>query len=261
MYATLSNSLHATYVIWAKHMHLFWKSTEQTFGLILQSVLWVVLFGVGMRGIVGDVGGSDYMSFILPGIIAFSALSGAIGGGLILLVERLRGIMKEYLVSPVPRLSILLGNAASTATKAMFQAMIMLLVGVLMGARLEGTLLGWLVALLLVVLFALGFSGFALAMAAQSKSIMGYHGMIFLFNLPVLFASNALYPLDVLPAWMRVVVLINPTTYLIDATRSLAFGTATALPLPLSVAITLALAVGGIWFAYLSFQRSVRREA
>jgi ABC-2 type transport system permease protein len=260
MYATLSTNLYATYVIWSKHMHQFWKSTEQTFGLALQSVIWVVLFGVGMRGVVGEVQGSDYMSFMLPGIIAFSAVSGSIGGGLILLDERLRGIMKEYLVAPIPRISILLGNAASTATKALFQAVLMLIAGMVMGAHLVGNPLGWLAALLLVALFAIGFSGFALAFAAQSKSIMGYHGMIFLFNLPILFASNALYPIDALPTWMRFLVLLNPTTYLVDALRVLAFGAESTLPLLLSALVVTALAACGVWLAYISFQRTVQRE-
>lgn len=252
--------MYATYVIWSKHMHKFLHSTEEAIGLALQSVLWVVLFGVGMRGLITDIEGNDYMSYILPGIVALSALGGAVGGGLILLDERLRGITKEYLVAPIPRLSILLGNAASTATKAMLQALLMLAIGLLMGARLDGHALGWIGALLLVALFTIGFSGMALAIAAQSRSIMGYHGMIFLFNLPVLFASNALYPLSVLPGWMQFVVLLNPATYLIDAVRALAFGTPATLPLLLSVVVVAAVAAGGIWLAYASFQRSLQRH-
>ncbi|MBO9319483.1 MAG: ABC transporter permease, partial [Chloroflexus sp.] len=118
--------MYATYVIWTRHMRKFVQQTEELFGLALQSVLWVVLFGVGMRGMISSIGGNDYMSFILPGIIALSALGGAVGGGMVLLDERLRGIVKEYLAAPIPRLSILLGSAASTATKALFQAILML---------------------------------------------------------------------------------------------------------------------------------------
>jgi ABC-2 type transport system permease protein len=179
---------------------------------------------------------------------------------LTLLDERLRGIMKEYLVSPIARLSILLGNAASTATKSLFQAIIMLIVGLLMGAHLAGNPLGWLGALFLIMLFAAGFSGFALAIAAHSRSIMGYHGMIFLFNLPVLFASNALYPLTTLPDWMKVIVLINPTTYLVDAIRALAFGVPPTLPLLLSAGVVFCMAVLGIWLAFISFQRTMQRQ-
>jgi ABC-2 type transport system permease protein len=250
--------MYATYVIWSKHMTKFLRSTEELLGLALQSVLWVVLFGVGMRGVVAEVGGSDYMSYILPGIVALSALGGAVGGGMVLLDERLRGILKEYLAAPIPRLSILLGSATSTATKALVQAAIMLVVGVLMGARLSLNPLGWLGALLLLGLFAVGFSGLALAVAAVSRSIAGYHGMIFLFNLPLLFASNALYPLAVLPPWMKVIVLANPTTYLIDAVRTLAFGAEATLPLALCVAVVALFAALGTWLALSVFQRSLR---
>jgi ABC-2 type transport system permease protein len=250
--------MYATYVIWQKHMTKFLHSVEELLGLFLQSVLWVVLFGVGMRGMVGDVDGADYMSYILPGIVALSALSGAVGGGMILLDERLRGIMKEYLAAPIPRLSILLGNATSTATKAMFQALLMLIIGVLMGARLGPNPLGWLAALLLLALFAIGFSGLALAVAAVSRSIAGYHGMIFLFNLPLLFASNALYPLRILPTWMQWIVLANPVTYLIDAVRVLAFGSTPSVPLALSIAVIMLFAALGTWLALRAFQRSIR---
>ncbi|WP_322817247.1 ABC transporter permease [Chloroflexus sp.] len=250
--------MYATYVIWTRHMRKFVQQTEELFGLALQSVLWVVLFGVGMRGMIGAVGGNDYMSFILPGIIALSALGGAVGGGMVLLDERLRGIVKEYLAAPIPRLSILLGSAASTATKALFQAALMLVVGLLMGARLSVNPIGWLGALALLGVFAIGFSGLALGVAAISRSIAGYHGMIFLFNLPLLFASNALYPLDVLPDWMRVIVLINPATYFIDAVRALAFGTAATLPLWLSGLILIGFAAVSMVFALTLFQRSLR---
>ena len=251
--------MYATYVIWQKHMYKFLHSGEELLGLFLQSVLWVVLFGVGMRGLISDVDGADYMSYILPGIVALSALSGAVGGGMILLDERLRGILKEYLAAPIPRLSILLGNAGSTATKAMFQAILMLIVGVLMGARLAPNPLGWLAALLLLALFAIGFSGLALAVATVSRSIMGYHGMIFLFNLPMLFASNALYPLRILPSWMQGIVLANPTTYLIDACRVLAFGAEPSVPLTLSVAVIALFAVLGTWLALSMFHRTIGR--
>jgi ABC-2 type transport system permease protein len=250
--------MYATYVIWNKHMMKFLRSQEELIGLALQSVLWVLLFGVGMRGMISEVEGSDYMSYILPGIVALSALGGAVGGGMVLLDERLRGILKEYLAAPIPRLSILLGSATSTATKAMVQAAIMLAVGVLMGARLSLNPLGWLAALLLLAVFAVGFSGLALAVAAVSRSIAGYHGMIFLFNLPLLFASNALYPIAVLPGWMRAIVLLNPTTYLIDAVRTLAFGAAPTLPMALSVAVIFLFAALCTWLALRLFQRSIR---
>jgi ABC-2 type transport system permease protein len=250
--------MYATVTIWHKHMTKFFRNREELGGLLIQPILWVVLFGVGMGALVGPVGGGDYLTFMLPGILALTALGGAVGGGMMLLDERLRGVMKEYLVAPIPRLSILLGNAASTVTKALFQSAIILLVGGLMGARLTGSPLGWLALALLLTLFTLGFAGIALAVAARSSSIMGYHGLIFLFNLPLLFASNALYPLAAMPGWIRAIALLNPTTYLIDALRALAFNGEPTLPLPLSFGAIVLFALAGISLAFLAFRRAVR---
>jgi ABC-2 type transport system permease protein len=87
---------------------------------------------------------------------------------------------------------------------------------------------------------------------------MGYHGMLFLFNLPLLFASNALYPLGQMPGWIRVLALLNPTTYLIDATRATAFGGSASIPLWVSMVILLLLAVAGTMLALASFRRTIR---
>ena len=249
--------MHATVTIWSKHMTKFFHNREELGGLLIQPILWVVLFGVGMGAVVGKVGGSDYMSFIVPGILALTALGGAVGGGMALLDERLRGIMKEYLAAPIPRLSILLGNAASTATKALFQAAIILIVGALMGARITSNPLGWLAFVVLLTCFTLGFAGVALAVAARSSSIMGYHGLIFLFNLPLLFASNALYPLFSMPGWIRALALLNPTTYLIDALRAVVFRGDATLPLALSFAVVGGFALLGLALALWSFRRAI----
>jgi ABC-2 type transport system permease protein len=250
--------MNATITIWSKHMTKFFHNREELGGLLIQPILWVVLFGVGMGALVRTVDGSDYMSFMLPGIIALTALGGAVGGGMVLLDERLRGIMREYLAAPIPRLSILLGNAASTVTKALFQALIILAIGTLMGARVTANPLGWLALVVLLSLFTLGFAGIALAFAARSQSIMGYHGMIFLFNLPLLFASNALYPLVSMPGWVRIIALLNPTTYLIDALRALTFGGTAAIALSISFAVIALFAALGLALALWSFRRTIR---
>ena len=137
----------ATYVLWNKHMRKFLANPMEMFGFAIQPVLWVVLFGAGMKSMMGAAMpgvGDQYVSFMLPGIVALSALGGAVGGGSVWLTERLRGIVKEYLVAPIPRLSILMGNALSTMTKSLFQAVIILIVGILMGARINTNPLGWL---------------------------------------------------------------------------------------------------------------------
>ena len=259
--------MNAAYTIWHKHMTKFFETKEESFGFLIQPILWVVLFGAGMKGMMGPAmpGGEDvYIGFFAPGIIALSALGGAIAGGSVWLDERVRGIVKEYLVAPIPRMSILMGNAMSNVTKSMFQAIVIFVVAVLMGARVDLNPLGWLGGLALTAGFGLGFSGIALAFASMAPHTGAYHGMIFILNLPLLFLSNALYPLDTLPTWMEIGARINPTTYVVDGLRQMVLEDGAALAggdvLPLwqcFLAVTI-FATLGMWFGFRAFKNSVK---
>jgi len=156
--------------IWRKHVGKFLGNAEELFGVIVQPVLWVVLFGVGMRSAVAVGAGDDYVGFMLPGIVALSAMGGAIGGGMVWLDERVRGIVREYLVAPVPRLGILLGNAGSTLTKSLLQALVIFAVGILMGAAVTGDVLGGSGDLPLLLCVAVTSAFAVLGLAAASRA-------------------------------------------------------------------------------------------
>lgn len=255
----------ATITIWEKQLKKSLIHGEEVFGMLLQPILWVVLFGVGMRSLMG-MGGSDmgdgYMTFVLPGIIALTAVSAAISGGSTWLNERLLGVVKEYLVAPIPRLSILMGHALYIVTQVAIQSLIILLVGLLMGARLHSNPLGWLAGFYFVTTYGLGFSGIALAVASKTESSGGYHVLIFLLQLPLLFWSNSLYPLDLLPGWMRIGALFNPTTYAVSGLRqvtmaSVTMGSSEPLSLWLCVVVLLVFAVLGMGLALRAFKSAV----
>ncbi len=260
--------MRAALTLWCKHMTKLFAHREESLGVLFQPILWVVLFGTGMKSIMATVmpgGGDYYMTLMVPGIIALTAMTGAIQGGLTLLEERLLGIMKEYLVAPIPRISILMGNAMSTITKSLFQSAIILVIGILMGAQFVGlNPVGWLGGLLLVILFGLGFAGIGLAVASKTSSTGGYHMLIFMLTLPLLFLSNALYPLESLPTWMQIGSKINPVSYVVDGWRQTIFDTGSNLaggeflPLWLCFLVVAIFAVLGISLAYGSFKKSIR---
>jgi ABC-2 type transport system permease protein len=243
------------------------SSPDEAIGMLIQPILWVVLFGVGMGSMLGATspgGEGFYTTFMLPGIIALTALGGAIGGGTEWLNERLQGIVKEYLAAPIPRMSILLGNAFSAMTKSLMQAIVIMIVGVLIGAKLNDNPLGWLGGLLLVAGYGLGFSGIAIAVASKTDSPGGYHMLIFMLNLPLLFLSNALYPLQTMPTWMEVAARINPTTYVVTGMRIMTFGTNEALgkvdtiPLWLCFLVVAIFLTFGMVLGYRSFKSSLK---
>ena len=261
--------MNAIATIWGKQLRKMVVHPEEIIGLLIQPILWVLLFGFGMRGLVDATSSSNvqgnYLTFMVPGIVALAALGGAIGGGNEWLTERLRGFVKEYLVAPIPRFSILAGNTLTILTKTLIQALVILGLGFLIGAQGGGSLIGWLVTLVLIGGYAAGFAGIALATASSTDSPGGYHMLIFILNMPLLFASNALYPLATLPTWMRIVALVNPTTHLVSGMRGVLFGNGAAfaaentLPLWTSFLAVFAFAGFGLILAARAFSRSIRK--
>ena len=258
--------MSAAMTLWGKHMQKLRVHPEEAFGMVIQSVLWVVLFGIGMKSLLGVTagGGDAYMTFMVPGIVALTAMSAAVGGGLTWLTERTMGIVKEYLAAPIPRISILGGNALSIITKTLFQSIIILVIGVCIGATGNLDPLGWLGGILLLIAYGLGFAGIALAFASKTNDPGSYHMVIFLFTLPLLFLSNALYPLESLPKWMEICARLNPTTYAVDGMRqtfmdsSIASSGGDYIALWICFAVLAAFAVICMSLAYFVFKRSIR---
>jgi ABC-2 type transport system permease protein len=246
------------WVIYRKHMHKFVRNTTELGGTLAAPLLLAMTFGAGMQGIVreGAIGGMNYISFITPGILGFTALSGAVNSGMTILEEKIRGYLKQYLVAPIPRMSVLLASTLSGFVKTLVQSLLILGIALLFGARPETSALGLVGALLVLALFMLAIVGFANGVALRSKSIGGYHTLLFLLNLPLLFLSNAFYPLDAMPLWMRAVALTNPTTYVVDGLRQTLFNGG-SLPLLLSIAVLALFAIFFQWYGVKSFRKVV----
>ena len=244
------------WVIFTKHMVKFTRNGAEVGGTLAAPLLLAITFGAGMTNVVdtATLGGLDYISYITPGILAFTALSAAVNAGMTMLEEKIRGFLKEYLAAPIPRFSILLASTLSGLLKALVQSVIILLIAVLFGARVTTSVPGLLGAVGVLALFMLTCVGFSNAMALRSKSIGGYHTMLFLLNLPLLFLSNALYPLATMPRWMQIVAYVNPTTYVVDGLRRTLFGAGT-LPLALCFGVLTFYAAICLWFGVRSFRR------
>ena len=248
-----------SWVIFTKHMHKFMHNGQELVGTLAAPLLLAATFGLGMEKLVATeaIDGLSYLSFITAGIIAFTALSGAINAGMTILEEKIKGMMKEYMVAPIPRVSILLAATGSGLVKALVQSALIVVVAVLFGARVQTSPVGVLAALAVLTAFVVTGVGFANAMALRSKSIGGYHAILFLLNLPMLFVSSALYPLDTMPGWMRVIALLNPTTYAVEGMRSALFGSG-SLNLAVCLAVLSGCAVLCTWFSVKTFQRVVQ---
>lgn len=229
-------------------MRKFFRGRMELVAALMFPLTIMLLFGVMMRRFIAEtdlLGGADYIAYMTPGIIALTGLTASMLAGTALLNDRLRGVIQEYLVAPIPRASIAGALMASGVARGILQALVIFIVALLLQARPEGGLYGLAAAAAGFILFCAGFTGVAVGAAARAASMEGYHGMIMLFNVPLLFISNALYPIDVVPAGLRILAWANPATYAITAMRR-AFLTDAAGSPALSLAVLAVFAAVGL---------------
>lgn len=189
---------------------------------MVQPVLWLVVFGqVFARTRAIPTGGLRYLDFMAPGVLAQSVLFGAIFYGISLIWERDLGVVHKFLVSPAPRIALVLGRAVSSAIRGLCQAVMVYLLALLLGVQIRSEPQAIAGVIAVVALGAATFSTFSLIAACIVKSRERFMGIGQVLTMPLFFASNAIYPLAMMPAWLRSLSSINPLTYQVDALRYL----------------------------------------
>jgi ABC-2 type transport system permease protein len=166
-------------------------------------------------------GNLSYIDFIAPGILAQSVLFIAIFYGIAVIWERDLGILHKFLASPASRGSLVLGKALSAGVRALTQEIIIFFLAFLLGVHINWSPLSLLVVTLVVILGASFFSTFSLIIACLVKTRERFMGIGQLLTMPLFFASNAIYPISLMPGWLQVISRFNPLTYMVDALRSL----------------------------------------
>jgi ABC-2 type transport system permease protein len=188
----------------------------------VQPVLWLVIFGKVMGQIRGlNVAGSNYIDFLAPGILAQSMLFGAIFYGIAAVWERDLGIIHRYLVSPASRLALVMGKQVSAGLRGLSQATMIYVVAIAMGVAIDwriGKITG---VILLILIGSALFSTLSLIIACIVRTRERLMGIGQLLTMPIFFASNAIYPIDLMPWWLKAIARINPLTYEVDALRML----------------------------------------
>ncbi|MBF9235754.1 ABC transporter permease [Microvirga sp. BT350] len=187
----------------------------------LQPAIWLLLFGQVMAQVRGIAGDGRYLDFLAPGILAQSVLFAAIFYGIAAIWERDLGVLHRYMVSPAPRSALVLGKAASSAVRGLAQAIIVYGLAVILGidvtfapANIAG------VAIFIAIGSAL-FSTFSLIIACIVKTRERFMGIGQVLTMPIFFASNAIYPIDLMPGWLKAISYANPLTYEVDGLRAL----------------------------------------
>jgi len=225
----------------------------------VQPVLWLLLFG----GVFGRLrvlppGYGNYLDFVTPGILAQSVMTISIFQGITLIWERDQGTLQKYLVSPMPRSALVLGKGIGAGVRGSIQALTISILAVIMGVHLTMNPLAWLGVGLFVFLGAIFFSSFSLLTAALVKNRERVQGLGQLIMMPLFFASNALYPVSVMPPYVEVLTRLNPLSYMVDGLRELMVGTPGHFGLAVDVVVLLAVNIGIVWLSARTFPRVVQ---
>ena len=187
----------------------------------LQPALWLLIFGqVFSRSGAMHTGNIPYLDFIAPGILAQSVLFVAIFYGINVIWERDLGIVQKSLASPTPRAALVLGKGLSAGVRSLSQAAVVYGLALLVGVKLNRSPLALLNVVVIVVLGSTLFSTFSLIIACIVKTRERFMGVGQVLTMPLFFASNAIYPTDMMPGWLKAVSHLNPLTYVVDALRT-----------------------------------------
>jgi len=187
----------------------------------VQPALWLVLFGQVMAQVRGLSAGINYLDFLAPGILAQSVLFVAIFYGIAAIWERDLGVLHRYLVSPAPRTALVLGKALSSGVRGLSQAVVVHVLALVLGIEIShkpGHALG------VIGLIALGsalFCTFSLIVACVVRTRERFMGIGQALTMPIFFASNAIYPIRLMPFWLQAISRLNPLTYEVDGLRAL----------------------------------------
>jgi ABC-2 type transport system permease protein len=239
-----------------KLMHDQWDLVTRS----VQPILWLLLFG----GIFGRLrvlpaGFGSYLDFVTPGILAQSVLTIAIFQGLTTIWERDQGTLQKYLVSPLPRSALVLGKGLGSGVRGMAQALAIAVLAAVMGVHLVLNPLAWAAALVFVFLGAVCFSTISISIAALVRNRERVQGLGQMIIMPLFFASNSLYPIEIMPPFVAVIALFNPLSYMVDAIRTLIIdGTASHYTLPLDALVLIVVDVVLLMLAGKLYPRVVQ---
>ncbi len=217
----LSNFINKVFVIAELEVRKLRHDPTELFTRALQPALWMLIFGeVFTRVRAIPTGNLSYLDFMAPGILAQSVLFVAIFYGIAVIWERDLGILHKFLVSPTPRSALVLGKALSAGVRALSQAVIIYILSLLLRVDLSWQPLNLIGILFVVIISASLFSTFSLIIACIVKTRERFMGIGQVLTMPLFFASNAIYPIAIMPDWLKALAHVNPLTYEVDALRA-----------------------------------------
>lgn len=208
---------NAVYVLIARDYKKFIREKARLISTLVRPLIWLFLVGGGMSRLVSPGIGVSYMQFIFPGILGMTILFSAIFSSISIIWDKEFGLMKEILVAPVSRLSIVIGKALSGTIISTIQAVMILMLFPFLGITLD--LFSILTAIAVSLLLAFCIASMGIIIATFFESFESFSAIMNFIVMPMFFLSGAMYPVNKLPLLLQFVTKINPLTFGIDALK------------------------------------------
>lgn len=211
------------YILWLRQLKRYSRSRARIVGSLAQPVLFLVAMGFGFGPIYQKAGGGSYIQFIAPGIISMSIIFTSMFAGMEVIYDRQFGFLKETLVAPVPRWTVMLGRTLGGATVATLQGTVVFLIAVLVGFRPESAFTAPF-ALFFMALIATSFTALGTAIASTMEDMQAFPLVMNFLVMPLFFLSGAIFPLTGLPKAIQLIIRVNPLSYGVDGIRGILSG-------------------------------------
>jgi len=238
----------AVWMIWERELVRFSRQPTRLYGSIVRSVVWLFALGLGLRQSFVPVSGLGYTEFLFPGVIAMALIFASLQSAISVIWDREFGFLKEVMVAPIPRSSILLGKALGGATTATMQGAIVLIFAPLAGVPLSAPSV--LASVALMFLTSIAMTSMGLVIAVRMTDFEGFGSIQNLVVMPMYLLSGAMFPTHGLPLWLSGFLIANPLSYGVHAIRGVLLDYYTH-PLALDVAVlsgfSLAMLAGALW--------------
>jgi ABC-2 type transport system permease protein len=214
------------------------RQKSQLFGSIVRPIIWLFLLGTGLRGSFNAPEGFTYTQYIFPGMLVMNILFASIMSGTTIIWDREFGFLKEIMVAPLSRTSIVFGKTLSGGIIATIQGIIVLTFYPLIGLRLS--FLQIILTIAAMFLIAVSITSLGILIASKMTSFEGFGTINNFLVMPLFFLSGAMYPIDRVPSWLKPLIYINPVTYSVNLLRGIVLKQPTKYLLSIGVIIVFA---------------------
>jgi len=207
--------LKGIYALWYREFKVFQREKSRIISSVFLPLFWYFIFGRGVGSITNTK--VNYQHFIFPGFLAMTIIFSSLFNGAYIVWDKKVDFLKEVLITPLSRATIFTGKVIGGMTDALLQASILILIGFFLG--IPFSLISLVLTLFMLFIFAIGLVSLGLIIGSFLESPEGF-GLVSSFVVyPLFLLSGALYPLDEIPGWMKVLTHIDPATYAVDALR------------------------------------------